>query len=503
MLSGYSSTQALKRAAFERLTAVRELKAQQIEHYFSQVEEELKFISESAYLKENFQRLRRGVVYIQASKDLVTPQSQEKLSNYYFDEFLTQYESSSGSRADDTLIQKLLPQHPLAIFLQNQYIFDRRLVNEAQFETFFGSAFANLDQPLSEFKNRFGFYDVFLIEPQDGRIVYSVEREIDFGTSLFDGPHSDTNLARAVTSAMAARPDEVIFADFEPYVPSFSAPAAFAALPIYDGPTPIGVLAVQLPLSGINAIMTSNESWSDVGLGESGEAYLVGRDKLLRNQSRFLIEDREEYLKMISEVGLSSSIIDQIERTNSSIGLQKVDTVGTRAALAGNSGTEIFPDYRDVEVLSSYRPLKLSGLDWVIMSEIDREEALSDASKLIDSLILVASIILAIAIYASYLFSISLTRPLRSLSANATQLASGELDTPVKLETRDEIGELARNFEALRLSMIRSLHEVEQQQLILEESVEARTAELNDASAQLELALSKLWYGISMLDQDM
>ena len=84
MLSGYSSTQALKRAAFERLTAVRELKAQQIEHYFSQVEDELKFISESAYLKENFQRLRRGVVYIQASKDLVTPQSQEKLSKYYF-----------------------------------------------------------------------------------------------------------------------------------------------------------------------------------------------------------------------------------------------------------------------------------------------------------------------------------------------------------------------------------------------------------------------------------
>jgi PAS domain S-box-containing protein len=503
VLAGYSSNEALKRAAFERLTAVRELKAQQIEGYFSQVENELNFIAESASLKEHLQQLRRGVVYLKTSDELITSLSQENLTKYYFEDFLKRYEMESGSTADDTLIDKLLPQDPLAIFLQNQYIVDPRLVNEAQFETYFGSAFSKLDQPLSEFQNRFGFYDVFLIEPDDGRIVYSVEREIDFGTSLFDGAHSNTNLARAVTAAMAARPGQVIFADFDPYVPSFDAPAAFAALPVYDGPIPIGVLAVQLPLSGINAIMTSNEAWSDVGLGESGEAYLVGRDKLLRNQSRFLIEDREEYLKLIGEVGLSSSIIDQIERTNSSVGLQEVDTIGTRAALAGSTGTEIFPDYRNVEVLSSYRPLELSGLEWVIMSEIDREEALRDADQLIDRLILVASIVLAIAIYASYLFSISLTRPLRLLSGSAARLTAGELNEPIKVQTSDEIGELAQNFEALRLSIIQSLEEVENQKSMLETTVAARTTELNEASAQLQLALSKMSNGIYMLDADM
>ena len=249
--------------------------------------------------------------------------------------------------------------------------------------------------------------------------------------------------------------------------------------------------------------MTSNEAWRDVGLGESGEAYLVGRDKLLRNQSRFLIEDREEYLKLIGEVGLPSSIIDQIERTNSSVGLQEVDTVGTRAALSGSTGTEIFPDYRDVEVLSSYRPLELSGLDWVIMSEIDREEALRDADQLIDRLILVASIVLAIAIYASYLFSISLTRPLRLLSGSAAKLTAGELDEPIKVQTSDEIGELAQNFEALRLSIVHSLEEVENQKSMLETTVAARTTELNEASAQLQLALSKMSNGIYMLDADL
>ena len=503
ILAGYSSNEALKRAAFERLTAVRELKAQQIENYFSQIENELKFAAESTSLKDNLQQLRRGVVYLQASEDLVTPEYQVNLNQFYLEDFRARYEAETGTRADDVVIDGLLPQDPLAMLLQNRYILDPQLVNQVRFETQFGAAFSNLEQSLRGFQDRFGFYDVFLIEPNDGRIVYSVEREIDFGTSVFDGPHSNTNFARAVTTAMAANPDQVIFADFEPYIPSFNAPASFAALPVYDGPNPIGVLAVQLPLSGINAIMTSNQSWRNVGLGDSGEAYLVGRDKLLRNQSRFLIEDREEYLKLVGEVGLPSSIIDQIERTNSSVGLQEVDTVGTQAALSGRTGTEIFPDYRDVEVLSSYRPLELSGLDWVIMSEIDREEALRDADQLIDRLILVASIVLAIAIYASYLFSISLTRPLRLLSGSAARLTTGELDEPIKVRTSDEIGELSQNFEALRLSIIQSLEEVENQKSMLESTVAARTTELNQASAQLQLALSKMSNGIYMLDADM
>ena len=45
ILSGVSSNEALRREAFERLTAVRELKAQQIESYFSQVRDEITFAS--------------------------------------------------------------------------------------------------------------------------------------------------------------------------------------------------------------------------------------------------------------------------------------------------------------------------------------------------------------------------------------------------------------------------------------------------------------------------
>ena len=151
---------------------------------------------------------------------------------------------------------------------------------------------------------KFGFYDIFLIDVENGRIIYSVFKEIDFGTSLLTGPHKNSNLARAFNAArVSTDPDFVSVVDFESYTPSYGAPAAFMASPIIDNGHTIGVLAFQMPVDQINDIMTSNQGWKNVWLGNSGETYLVGTDKLLRNQSRFLIEDRENFLETIRDRG--------------------------------------------------------------------------------------------------------------------------------------------------------------------------------------------------------
>ena len=68
----------------------------------------------------------------------------------------------------------------------------------------------------------------------------------------------------------------------------------------------IGVLAFQFPVDRINNIMTNNQEWAKMGLGKSGESYIVGEDRTLRNQSRFLIEDEENYFKLIEQIGQES-----------------------------------------------------------------------------------------------------------------------------------------------------------------------------------------------------
>jgi anti-anti-sigma regulatory factor/HAMP domain-containing protein len=306
---------------------------------------------------------------------------------------------------------------------------------------------------IRNFLETFGYYDIFLANTE-GEIVYTVFKEVDYGTSLLDGPYSDTNFAEAFKSALDAGKGEFVYlADFDPYAPSYNAPAAFIASPIFDGDEKTGVLLFQMPVDRIDDIMTNRQEWAAVGLGDSGETYLVGDDFTLRNQSRFLIEDSENYFDLLEETGTPKNTSDQIRNLNSTIGLQEVTTAGTLAAQAGETGTDIFPDYRGVPVLSSYKPLEIPGVNWVIMSEIDEAEAFAPTQILGRTLLIVSIALLVIIVILAIFFSRSLTRPLETLTENASELADGNLDVAINTDNKDEIGDLSRSFDAMRQSI--------------------------------------------------
>jgi anti-anti-sigma regulatory factor/HAMP domain-containing protein len=307
---------------------------------------------------------------------------------------------------------------------------------------------------LRNFLERFGYYDIFLIDHQSGNIVYTVFKEVDFGTSLNSGPYRESNLANAFRAARdSGSPGFIRLEDFEPYAPSYGAHASFIATPVYDGQDLVGVLAFQMPVDRINAIMTSGGEWERVGLGLSGETYIVGEDLKLRNQSRFLIEDRDNYLQAIEEAGIDRATIQRIATLGSAIGLQTVDTKGTRAAVSGQTGSGLFEDYRGVAVLSAYRPLDIPDVSWVIMSEIDRAEAMAPTRSMRNQAFLVQAILIVAIIAIAFWFATSLTRPLKRLTVVAGELAAGRLDDPVESKGNDEIAALSRSFERMRASL--------------------------------------------------
>jgi hypothetical protein len=60
--------------------------------------------------------------------------------------------------------------------------------------------------------------------------------ELDFGTSLIDGPYAQTNFRYVLRQAKAsAGRHDVMIVDFVRYFVSYEAPAGFVASPIYDG----------------------------------------------------------------------------------------------------------------------------------------------------------------------------------------------------------------------------------------------------------------------------
>ncbi|MCK8825736.1 methyl-accepting chemotaxis protein [Fuchsiella alkaliacetigena] len=259
------------------------------------------------------------------------------------------------------------------------------------------------DEELSDFNNTYGYYDLFLID-LEGNVIYTVMEEDDLGTNLVDGPYSDSGLAEAYQAGL----EELSLIDFAMYEPS-DEPASFIGAPVTDEEgNQLGVVALQIPIHQINDIMQERS-----GLGESGETYLVGQDNLMRSDSRF---DEE------------STILDL-----------EIDMETANRALAGESGVDIVPDYRGINVISAYTPVDISGVNWALLADIDESEAMEPVYALLRVIIIVLVVIVILAIVVGQLSIKSLV--VKPINQFKEQIANNDLSSDMEVKSRDEIGQ--------------------------------------------------------------
>jgi anti-anti-sigma regulatory factor/HAMP domain-containing protein len=460
---GYDTArEALERQSFEKLTAVREMKANQVEDYFKQIRDQIASFAENRMIVQAMADFGSSFQTISDEWDTGSQPQDDvdtALRLYYEREFLERLKQATPLTQITAL--DFWPTSRNARIAQYRYIAaspfetgSKQLLDRSDDSTRYADIHATYHPIIRNFLERFGYYDIFLIDDTTGEVVYSVFKEVDFGTSLTAGPYRNSNFARAYKAALEGRSSNFNrMVDFEAYPPSYNAPASFIAAPIFNGNERLGVVVFQMPIDRINDIMTSRREWSSVGLGASGETYIVGDDSTLRNQSRFLIESRDEYLRAIRAGGLATSIVEAIDHLDNAIGLQEVRTAGTRAALGGETGSSVFPDYRGIPVLSAYKPLQIPDVRWVIMSEIDQAEAFAPVYSLRNQVLFWLAVLVVASLVVSTAFSKTLTRPVAALSRSAAELAGGDLDTPIENRARDEIGQLSRSFESMRLSL--------------------------------------------------
>jgi len=392
VISNKSSSDALKQQAFNQLVSVRETKKKQIEDYFSTIRKQVRTFSENGMVVDAMKGFKTSFNEVRKQNDISGSKLEEyrtALKTYYTNDFTNEYKQQNNGQGPDAVsFFSQLDADSLA--LQYYYIKanhnqlgEKHNLDAADEVSSYSKLHAKYHPAIRDFLEQFGYYDIFLVDPESGDIVYSVFKELDYTTSLKDGPYASSNFGEVFRDANNSNdPNYVKMVDFEPYSPSYEGAASFIASPIFDGSEKVGVLLFQMPIDKINAVMTSDSDWNNVGLGASGETYLIGHDLAMRSQSRFLIEDKDGYNVLMKGLGTDQDVLDKINAKESTILLQKVETKGTLAAVAGNTNVEIFPDYRDVPVLSAYTPVEIEDVDWVIMSEIDEEEALMAVTAL-------------------------------------------------------------------------------------------------------------------------
>ena len=443
---------ALEESIYNQLTATRKSKARQVETYFRTIRNELSQLALAKMTIDAARGFRAGFDELQQSD--VPSELRRKVGDWYEAQFMPDMRPLLGK---DLSVNDYLPNGPAAYYLQYHYIVaspypkDRRkLVDDAGDGSAYSRQHAIYHPLLRGAATAFGFFDVMLADVRSGRLIYGVVKEVDFATSLRIGPYRSSNVSAAVARCGAnGDKSAVCFEDFAPYAPSRGAPTAFMAAPVIDQGEVIAVLIAQLSVDEIDNVVTGDRRWRQDGFGDTGEAYLVGSDRLARSGPRAFYENPDRYFVALKSGGESDENIDAIRRYGTPVLHQRVITEAARAALAGVEGTGQIVGYRGVPTLASWGPLAIPGTRWALIAKIDTSEAFAPIYKLQHDLMIVGGLaLLAVLLTAGWL-SRSLLGPLRELTAGVTRFASGDRGAKVAVRSRDEIGRLCSAFNGM------------------------------------------------------
>ena len=460
-ISASSSFDSLEQASKERLVAIRALTKGRIEDYLATIDKQIQSYSSNRMIINAMGSFTLAYQDYSAQTNQDITKARLELSRYYEQEFNQKYQQLNNGTSADTAVwlanlsdNSLLLQHQL-IEKNQQPLGSKHLLTDLGNRSDYNKYHQLYHPIISDYLAKFEYYDIFLVDINSDQIVYSVFKELDFATSLKDGSFAKSSLANVYLQAKASNePDFIAVSDFSNYSPSYQASAAFIASPIFDHGVKVGVLVFQMPIGNINKIMTHQQQWRNAGLGQSGETYLVGRDKTLRSQNRFMLENKSEYLAALSKANIEESIIQTIDLKGTAIGIQPVKSRTLQLALSGQSGIEIVSDYRNVKVLSAYAPMTTSGLNWVILAEIDADEAFASAYVLSDKIkfysLVLGGILLVVGGGAGLIFSRTISRPIIVLSDAITKIEQdSDLTYRIKATSHDEIGEATNSLSSM------------------------------------------------------
>jgi PAS domain S-box-containing protein len=255
---------------------------------------------------------------------------------------------------------------------------------------------ANLQQGLDSGE----FLEVSLIHPQSGQVIASTD------------PSEEGKFRENRPFFLNAKTGPYVQNPYYSFALQSISMAASSPLRTPDGRL-LGVLAARLDLEAMNAIISRRTD-----LHETHEAYLVNTSSLFVTQPRFI--------------------------NNPAVLQRGVHTQDISRCLNQESGVIDAVDYRDVPSIVVYQWLSERGLCLVV--KIDGAEAYRPIRAFGGTIAAISAAALLIATVLAVTLAQSLTRPILALQAGAARFARGDLNMRLAETSRDELGELAGEF---------------------------------------------------------
>ncbi|HSK66060.1 MAG TPA: HAMP domain-containing protein, partial [Anaerolineales bacterium] len=197
--------------------------------------------------------------------------------------------------------------------------------------------------------------------------------------------------------------------------PLLGSTAMTVSTPLFDNSQKrVGVLVLHFNMKRVDAIFRESQ-----GMNQSVQSYLIGRD--------------------------SQGFI-----TGDPIILSQPDTpasVGIDSALNGQEGVAFYTNHDGIPVMGKYfwMPEYNAGL----VVEMDEEAALQPARELALNIAFIGIIISILLVIGVIFVAERITAPLRALSEAVARVSAGEMNALAPVTSDDEVGALARAFNAM------------------------------------------------------
>ena len=363
LIAGYvfqhSASKTLSTQAKQHLTSVRTSQQLQIEGFFHGLEEQIKDKSSSLSVISAIRAFTDAEDGLEEELEFSADELSEMrqvLVKYYDTAFGAEYKQQTTQKINT---ESLIPKDAFGIFSQYNYLAknpnklgEKDKLDHAGDMSIYSQIHEQYHPAFNKFTHQHGYYDLFLVN-LEGQVIYSVFKEIDYGTNLKTGPHANSGIGQAAQAALTANTaDSISLTDYSHYVPSYNAPAMFIASPVFDHfNNKLGAMVVQIPVEKIGQMMSSLPT-----SGETEASYLLGSDLKLRAHN-----SPEDGLEIIRS---------------------RIDSAATQAALSGKTDVQLTHNHSDTEVLSAYTPLKISGLNWILSTEVANAEVVAPATAL-------------------------------------------------------------------------------------------------------------------------
>lgn len=271
------------------------------------------------------------------------------------------------------------------------------------------------EQSFDELLKFHGFENIWAHD-DEGRLLFSTDED------------SLAGIPKELLQPHDKGSDSLKLVDATPYLKAPATVLLFV-MPVSRDGQRLGSLVAQLDFRRIQTILSEQ-----TGMGASGESYIVADDFRMRSESRFFPE-RIPYT-IVAESEPVRRVLDSLPVEESPF---------------------VVKDYRGIEVLSAYRSVDIPGLNWVILSEMDLDEAMRPIIGLRNSLIGVTFLLMLAAMLITYLLSNAISKPVLQLRKMVVSLARGVIPARLaEVTSYDEIGQMAEAINQLTEALRRS-----------------------------------------------